>query len=887
MDKLIIGILAHVDAGKTTLSESLLYLSGKIKKMGRVDNKDAFLDTFELEKARGITIFSKQAILEIDDKQITLLDSPGHVDFSAEMERTLQVLDYAILVISGADGVQGHTKTLWRLLEIYDVPTFIFINKMDQNGTDKRSLMTSIRSQLDERCIAFDTITDIAGQEALAMCDDAMMATYLETGQITKGQIDHAVKARKVIPCYFGSALKLDGVDDFMKDLALYTKKPIYPSDFGAKVYKISRDDQGNRLTHLKVTGGTLKVKDVIKRSTLEDKVNQIRIYSGTKFEAVSEVEAGSICAVTGPSTTRAGEGLGIEASSDAPILEPVLSYQLILPEGIDARMMMPKLRQIEEEDPMLKVVWHETLGEIQVQIMGEVQIEILQSLIQSRFDVTVSFDAGRIVYKESISDVVEGVGHFEPLRHYAEAHLLLEPGESGSGLIFESICSEEQLGRNWQNLVLNHLHEKAHIGVLTGSELTDVKITLVTGRANNRHTVGGDFREATYRAVRQGLMEAQSVLLEPYYAFQLELPEKMVGRAMTDIEKMNGSCEITESNGETTTLTGRAPVVAMRHYQTEVIAYTKGHGRLFTTFSGYDRCTGADDVIASIGYDPDRDLDNPTGSVFCTQGAGYTVPWHEVKAHMHVDAYLKTTKSNTSETIGTIGRTSLQSHESGAIAMSVDEIDAIINSTYYSNQGRKSTWKKPKTARESYYESVRYVDRRHENKEDYLIVDGYNIVFAWPELADLAVDNLDAARAKLLDILSNYQGMHKGKTIVVFDAYRVEGRRQEMESYRNLLVVYTSEAQTADLYIEKFSHQNASKYHITVATSDGLQQMIIRGAGCDLLSARELKEAIDASNERIRQDALIARLANQNVLSDALSPEEKEQLKRSIKTED
>lgn len=881
MDKWVIGILAHVDAGKTTLSESMLYLSGKIKKLGRVDNKDAFLDTFELEKARGITIFSKQAILEIEDKQMTLLDTPGHVDFSAEMERTLQVLDYAILVISGADGIQGHTKTLWRLLEIYDIPVFIFVNKMDQKGTDIASLMVGIKNQLDDHCVDFENDSVESCQEALALCDDAMMEAFLESGHIVRAQIRRAIKARKVFPCYFGSALKLEGVETFMEGLSRYVERPNYLDVFGAKVFKISRDEQGNRLTHLKVTGGTLKVKDVIKRSDHEDKVNQIRIYSGTKFEAVSEISAGSICAVTGPSSTRSGEGLGIETSSDAPILEPVLSYQLILPEGIDARMIRPKLRQIEEEAPELKFVWNEALSEIQVQIMGEVQIEILQSLIQNRFDVSVAFDAGRIVYKETISDTVEGVGHFEPLRHYAEVHLLLEPGESGSGLHFDTRCSDEQLGKNWQSLILNHLEEKAHRGVLTGSEITDMKITLVAGRANNRHTVGGDFREATYRAVRQGLMEAQSILLEPYYAFQLELPEKMVGRAMTDIEKMNGTCEITKTDGETASLSGRAPVAAMRHYQTEVIAYTKGHGRLFTTFSGYDRCFDSEQFLANSGYDADRDIENPTGSVFCAQGGGFTVPWNDVKAQMHVESYLKAKRVNANATL------SNQTIGSNTIAMSVDEIDAIINSTYYANQGRKSTWKKPKSARESYYESVHYVDRRHENKEDYLIVDGYNIIFDWPELKHLAADNLDAARAKLLDSLSNYQGIYKGQIMVVFDAYRVEGRRQEMESYKDLLVVYTSEAQTADLYIEKFAHQNAPKFHITVATSDGLQQMIIRGVGCDLLSARELKETIEMANEHIRLDIKKSLEGNTQALSDTLSNEEKEKMKRLIKTED
>ena len=878
MNNLNIGILAHVDAGKTTLVEGMLYLSGHIKKMGRVDNRDAFLDTYALEKARGITIFSKQAILSLSDKRFTLLDTPGHVDFSSEMERTLQVLDYAILVISGADGIQGHTKTLWRLLKRYKVPVFIFINKMDQYGTDQPTLMASIKQQLDDRCIDFEKIETVTHQEALAMCDDFLMTTYLERGHITQGQIQSAIKERKVFPCYFGAALKLEGIEVFLEALTKYTLATRYPSAFGAKVFKISRDEQGNRLTHLKVTGGMLKVKDVIKRTESEDKINQIRIYSGLKFESVSEVAAGSICAVTGPNTTHSGEGLGIETASDAPTLVPVLSYQLRLPDGVDARMIRPKLREIEEEDPELKFVWQESLGEIQVQIMGEVQIEILQSLIQSRFGISVTFDVGRIVYKETIAETVEGVGHFEPLRHYAEVHLLLEPGELGSGLVFDTLCSEEQLGKNWQNLVLNHLHEKTHKGVLTGSELTDMKITLVAGRASNRHTMGGDFREATYRAVRQGLMEAQSLLLEPYYDFQLELPEKMVGRAMTDIEKMKGTCEITKTSGELLVLSGRAPVKAMRHYQTEVIAYTKGYGRLFTTFNGYDRCVDSEAVVENIGYEVERDIENPTGSVFCTQGVGVTVPWQDVKSQMHVEPYLKAQPINEGET------TSTQRDRSGTIAMSVDEIDAIINSTYYANQGKKSVWKKPTTARENDTKISHYIDRRHTNKAHYLLVDGYNIIFAWPELAELATDNLDAARAKLLDILSNYQGTQIGKTIVVFDAYRVAGRRQEMESYHNLLVVYTSEAQTADLYIEKFAHQNGPQYHITVATSDGLQQMIIRGVGGDLLSARELKEAVEMASEKIR---LENQSTHQSALSDALSPEDKLRLSRGIKTED
>ena len=817
MKKLVMGILAHVDAGKTTLSESMLYLSGKIRKLGRVDNKDAFLDTYELEKSRGITIFSKQAIFGIEDWEISLLDTPGHVDFSAEMERTLQVLDYAILVISGADGIQGHTKTLWRLLEIYQIPVFIFINKMDQNGTDKNKLMHEIMKQLSNSCLCFDA-EDKAKEgfhEALAMMDESMMEAFIENGKISDDQIRRAIQERSVFPCFFGSALKLQGVEAFMKGISDYAMPVMYPESFGAKVYKISRDEQGTRLTHLKVTGGALKVKDALSCGEWEEKINQIRIYSGLKYEAVSELPAGSICAVTGLSLSKPGDGLGAERSSTGPILEPVLSYALILPEGIDPKMMLPKLRQIEEEEPELKIVWDERHQEIQVQIMGEVQIEILQSIIQNRFDVYVTFGTGRIVYKETISGIVEGVGHFEPLRHYAEVHVLIEPGEPGSGVEIDSDLSEDELARNWQRLILSHLNEKQHRGVLTGSEITDVKITLVGGRAHNKHTEGGDFREATYRAVRQGLMEAESVLLEPYYAYQLELPEKMVGRAMTDIEKMSGISEVSHTDGQMALIVGRAPVATMKNYQKEVIAYTRGHGRLSTQFGGYGPCHNAEEVIQSIGYTPEYDVENTADSVFCTQGTGTIVPWFDVKNHMHVEAILRSRKNEVMDDEVFIGQTKEPA------ALSLEEIDQIIKSTYYSNPGKKATWakNKVKSARESFYESSRFVGKPRENLEEYLLVDGYNVLFAWPELSALAKDNLEGARAKLLDALSNYQGIRKGKIIVVFDAYRVEGRRESMETYHNLFVVFTSEAQTADLYIEKFAHQNQGKYHITVAT--------------------------------------------------------------------
>lgn len=875
MKKLVIGILAHVDAGKTTLSESMLYLSGKIRKLGRVDNKDAYLDTYDLERARGITIFSKQAIFEIDETQITLLDTPGHVDFSAEMERTLQVLDYAILVINGADGVQGHTKTLWRLLAIYQIPTFLFVNKMDQQGTDKEKLIGELKKCLDDGCIEFGQAHIENFYDQLAMCDETLMETYLETEHIDTSQIIKGIKERKVFPCFFGSALKLEGVEAFMQGIVKYTDIPSYPEDFGAKIFKIARDEQGNRLTYMKLTGGSLRVRDILTNHTWEEKVNQIRLYSGQKFEAVNEVEAGAICAVTGLSQTRPGEGLGIENASSAPILEPVLSYQILLPEGCDPRLMLPKLRQIEEEEPELHIVWDEQLQEIQAQIMGEVQIEILQTLIESRFGVSVAFDSGRIVYKETIANTVEGVGHFEPLRHYAEVHLLLEPGKPGSGLRFALGCSEDVLEKNWQRLILSHLEEKVHKGVLTGSAITDMKITLVSGRAHKKHTEGGDFREATYRAVRQGLKQAESILLEPYYAFQLEVPEKMVGRAMTDIEKMNGTCEILQTDGELTTLVGSAPVITMRNYQKEVVAYTKGHGRLFCTLKGYEPCHNIEEVVESIGYDSERDIENPTGSVFCAHGSGFLVAWDEVKDYMHIESYLKQKKDTLSEEVVTNQDLAIEEKWIG-----LEEIDQIINKTFYANQGEKSAWKKRKTARESYYEPSSYTMRQNQDKkEEYLLVDGYNIIFSWPELKELANDNMDGARIKLLDCLCNYQGIRKCQIIVVFDAYRVQGHRVEMLDYHNIHMVYTKEAQTADHYIEKFVHDHKAKYHVTVATSDGLEQIIIRGQGCDLLSARELKEEIESANEKMMQAYQEKQVVERNYLMDALPPEIKKQM--------
>ena len=881
MKKLVIGIFAHVDAGKTTLSESMLYLSGEIRKLGRVDNKDAYLDTDELERARGITIFSKQAIFEIDKTQIILLDTPGHVDFSAEMERTLQVLDYAILVISGADGVQGHTQTLWRLFKTYNIPVFIFINKMDQDGTYKEKLIKEIKKYLSEGCIEFVEDKEENFYDQLAMRDEKVMEHYLESGNIEKVQITDMIKARKVFPCFFGSALKLEGVESFIKGLSQYTEKPVYSEEFGAKIFKISRDDQGNRLTHMKITGGTLKVKDTLTFKMWTEKVNQIRIYSGSKFEDASKVEAGTVCAVTGLSKSRPGEGIGIEGSSRMPLLESILSYQIILPENCDPKSMLPKLQEIEDEEPELNIVWNEESQEIQARVRGQVQIEILESVIKNRFGVDVKFDSGRIVYKETIKNQIEGVGHFEPLRHYAEVHLLLEAGERGSGLQFKVDCSEDILEKNWQKLVMSHLGEKDHKGVLTGSVITDMKITLVSGRAHKKHTDGGDFREATYRAVRQGLKEAESVLLEPYYDFQLLLPQKMVGRGMMDVEKMQGTCEVSHTDNDMTTLVGSAPIATMRNYYKELVTYTKGHGRLFCSFKGYEPCHNTEEIIVDMAYDSEKDIENPTGSIFCEAGTGFFVNWNKVKDYMHVESYIKEEKDSLTETISR-NKPEVLDRE----WISLEEIDEIMNKTYFANQGKKSVWKKRKSAHESYYESVSYTSKAKNTGEEYLLVDGYNIIHAWVELASIAKENMESARMKLLDYLSNYQAIKKIKIIVVFDAYRVVGNRVEMIDYNNIHVIYTKEAQTADQYIEKFVSDHNQKYNLTVATSDGLEQIIIRGKGGSLLSARDLKEEIEKTKELMMKAYEQKQIVDNRKLKNELSIEAKEQMEAWLKDE-
>lgn len=862
--KLVIGILAHVDAGKTTLSESMLYQSGSIRKLGRVDKGDAFLDTYELERERGITIFSKQAQLSIDGLQITLLDTPGHVDFSAEMERTLQVLDYAILVISGADGVQGHTETLWKLLERYHIPVFLFINKMDQNGTDEAALMNELKKRLDENCVDFSQTDTDKLNESIAMCSEALLEQYLESGEIEDTQIRNLIRKRNLFPCYFGSALKVTGVDEFMRGIMNYTEVATESEEakFGAKVYKISRDDQGNRLTYIKVTSGCLKVKDLLsgrdrrKEKDWEEKINQIRIYSGAKFETVNQAERGMICAVTGLSQTYPGEGLGIERDSDIPILEPVLTYQIQLPEDCEVHSMLEKLRQLEEEEPLLHIIWNEKLGEIYAQIMGEVQMEVLKSLIWERFHVRIEFGKGNIVYKETIRQPVEGVGHFEPLRHYAEVHLLLEPAEAGTGLHFFSNCSQDTLDLNWQRLILTHLEEKEHCGVLTGSAITDMHITLTTGKAHQKHTEGGDFRQATYRAVRQGLKKAESILLEPYYSYRLEVPADMIGRAMTDVQRMNGSFDTPIQDGESAILTGSAPVVTMRDYQTEVISYTKGRGRLSCTLEGYKPCHNQEEVVKEVGYDSERDLDNPTGSVFCAHGAGFVVKWDEVENYMHLQSTLESKESLDEELIFP---TAAARRASTYLEMTEEdrkELDAMVEASRRKREAARKSYAYRKDFSNEKI-AVNGSTKSYSNKKkqkEYLLVDGYNIIFAWEELNELAQVNMDAARGCLQDVLCNYQGIKKCELILVFDAYKVEGFSGEIQKYHNIHVVYTKEAETADQYIEKVAHEIGRKYLVTVATSDGTEQVIIRGQGCHLLSAKELKEEVEFANKELRQ---------------------------------
>ena len=867
MKQLVVGILAHVDAGKTTLSEGLLFENGSIRKAGRVDNGDAFFDTHNMEKEIGITIFSKQAVLQNEDTTITLLDTPGHVDFSAEMERTLWVLDAAILVISASDGVQGHTRTVWKLLQKHKVPVFIFVNKMDQPGADKDKLFTEIKKQLSDNCVDFSDLTSDDCLEQIAVSDEKLLNYFLEEGTLTKEQITEAIAGRGVFPCLFGSALKNEGVKELLDLLYEYIKMPEYGPDFGARVYKIARDDQGNRLTYMKVTGGCLKVRETLASNpgnevSWEEKVNQIRVYSGARFETVNEAMPGCVCAVTGLTQTLPGEGIGKECGGEVPVLEPVLVYRIGLPDDVDELSMLPKLRQLEEEDPKLHILWEEQTKELKVQLMGEVQLEIVKAQIAERFEVKVSFEEGTIVYKETIANTVEGMGHFEPLRHYAEVHLLLEPGEPGSGVQVAADCSEDLLARNWQRLIMTHVEEREHKGVLTGSPLTDVKITLIAGKAHLKHTEGGDFRQATYRAIRQGLMQAESVLLEPYYEFRLEVPTAMVGRAMTDLEMMHGKFALedggsvnadgTETNA---VLTGIIPVSTVKGYSVNVTSYTKGLGHFSCVLKGYYPCHNTQEVVEQIGYRPQEDVFNTADSVFCSHGAGVVIPWDQVGDYMHIVADGGSYRPKYDTPVYYEGMKPIAGNSAPKenVVMGTDEIDAIINRTLYSNRKDDFTHKpgylKKKTAPQDYGGSTINSQTRVYNPKPkapkYLLVDGYNVIFAWPGLRELAEINIDGARGKLQDILCNYQAIKQVEVILVFDAYRVAGHGTEFTDYQNIHVVYTKEAGTADYYIEHFAHENSKRYDITVVTSDGLEQVIIRGAGCALISSREFEDEV------------------------------------------
>ena len=877
--KIVLGILAHVDAGKTTLSEGMLYLSGSLRKLGRVDHGNAFLDTFELERERGITIFSKQVVFQAGDIEITLLDTPGHVDFSAEMERTLPVLDYAVLLISGSDGIQGHTETLWRLLDRYKIPTFLFINKMDQEETDRDSLMKQINARFGGECIDFGQ--EGAQQdfyEQVALCDEKTLEHYLADGHLETKAIARLIEERKVFPCYFGSALKLSGVEELLEGLATFTTAKKYPDEFGAKVYKIARDSQGSRLTYLKITGGRLKVKDVIG----ESKVDQIRIYSGNKHELAQEAEAGMVCAVTGLDTTYPGQGLGIEKASDMPVLEPVLTYRIVLPEDADVQASLRNFKLLEEEEPQLHIVWNERLGEIHAKLMGEVQIDVLKRLIWDRFGMAVQFDTGSIVYKETIGYPVEGVGHFEPLCHYAEVHLLLEPLEEGSGLVFASEVSVDQLDGNWQRLILTHLEEKEHLGVLTGSAITDMKITLIAGKAHQKHTEGGDFRQAVYRAVRQGLKKAQSILLEPYYTFRLEVPTENVGRAMADIQRMNGRFEPPVKEGDMSVLSGSAPVAAMRDYQTEVISYTRGRGRLFCMLKGYSPCANAKEVIEAIGYDSESDLDNPTGSVFCAHGAGYVARWDQVEELMHVDSGWKP-QGEKQRQEAAVSAPHTAGQESRDFIGDEKELKEIFERTYGPIRRKSAPQRRKIAASPEGYHSGQSTGRKKktEDEEAYLLVDGYNIIFAWEELKQLAEDNIMSARDRLMDILSDYQGFRKMTLILVFDAYKVEGNPGTIFKYHNIYVVYTKEAETADQYIEKTVHKIGRRHHVTVATSDALEQVIILGQGGHRISAQGLQNEILLAKQELREEHLEKTSKGKRYLFDGASDEMTEYVDR------
>ena len=856
--QLVIGILAHVDSGKTTLSEAMLYGTGTIRKLGRVDHKDAFLDTDALEKARGITIFSKQALFTAGNTDFTLLDTPGHVDFSTETERTLQVLDYAVLVISGTDGVQSHTETLWRLLRRYRIPTFVFVNKMDLPGPGREALLTQLNRRLGDGFVDFGA-EQADRDEALALCDERLMETMLDRGSLTDTDLIPAIARRHVFPCWFGSALKLQGVDALVEGLDRYTRPAPALEAFGAKVFKVSQDEQGNRLTWLRVTGGALKVKaqltGEVDGEPWAEKANQLRLYSGAKFTLAECIGPGQVCAVTGLTKARPGEGLGAERDSDLPVLEPVLSYQVLLPKGADVHAALGKLHRLEEEEPQLHVVWNETLGEIHVQLMGEIQLEVLKSLLAERYGLEVGFGPGGILYKETITEAMEGVGHYEPLRHYAEVQLLIEPLPRGAGIQLASNVPTDALDLNWQRLIFTHLLEREHAGVLTGSPLTDVKFTLVAGRAHLKHTEGGDFRQATYRAVRQGLMQAENVLLEPYYDFRLEVPAECVGRAMTDLQNMGGTVEPPQSEGENAVLTGYAPVCTLRDYFADVAAYTRGRGQLSCAVRGYEACQNQDEIVASLGYDAERDTDNPASSVFCDHGGSITVPWNEVPAHVHCDSGIRLGEEAVEEAPAPLPRRGVGA--GGAYAED-KELQDIFERTYGKVERRAfEPSKKPaRTSLADHYDVT-----IHSENTEYLLVDGYNIIFAWDELHRLAAQDVAAARGALIDILANYQGFRKCRVIVVFDAYKVKGNPGSVQTVHGVKVVYTKEAETADTYIERATYELRRERRVRVATSDGPEQVIILGHGALRVSARAFHAEVEAAEGQI--SAVLQRLTN------------------------
>lgn len=894
MKNIVAGILAHVDSGKTTLSEAMLYQAGQIRKLGRVDHQDTYLDTDSQEKDRGITIFSKQAELAYADMHIALLDTPGHVDFGTEMERTLQVLDYVVLVINGMDGVQSHTETLWKLLERYGIPVFIYVNKMDMTGYDRDYLMDNIRHRLSDGCVDF--LCEDSGEQ-IAMCDEAMLEHFLETGANDEQDVVNAIAGRKLFPCYFGSALKNEGVSELLDGMNRYVVEPVRGEEFGARVFKIGRDDKGERLTYMKVTGGVLKLKDVLTLRNSQgeeshEKVNQIRVYSGAKYDMVTQVPAGCVCAVPGLVNTYGRQGIGACLDGELPSLEPVLSYKVMYPTDVDAVTMVSKLRLLEEEDPQLQVQWNETAGEIYIKVMGQVQLEVVAQMVRDRFGIAITYGQGRISYKETIAAPVMGVGHFEPLRHYAEVHLLLEPMENGSGMCFDSICSEDVLDKNWQRLILTHLQEREFRGVLTGSPITDMKISITAGRAHQKHTEGGDFRQATYRAVRQGLMMAESVLLEPVYAFKIEVPQEYAGRVLADIVKMSGTMDGQEISGETTVITGHAPVYTMREYYSELTAFSRGTGRLQVDIDGYQPCHNTEEVLAERHYDPELDRFNPSSSVFCAHGAGYLVDWYDVYENMHVkedpgfeisgqlgyteDGYAMDIPVNRpGKSVSEMSITDEELSEIFARTFGGDykDKDVALNgrfrrttSEYKVNGQYNKSQSRDRQPGNGPLVGSRPADRgiatpgafkRRKSGEDYVIVDGYNVIFAWDTLRELSEHNIDSARGKLMDILSNYQGYMNCHLIVVFDGYKVKDNKGERFPYDDIEVVYTKEGETADAHIEKLTHEIARKHKVTVVTSDGLEQIVTMGQGAIRMSSRDFKAEVERVNEHLRENYL------------------------------